>query len=134
MGIFGALGKKNVDKVINGAISGIDKLVFSQEERADFNKNVADSVSTFVKNTVDENSTRSITRRFIAFAVMGVYLILVLGSGIAFFFNEKASIFLFELSKSQSTMAIMVAAFYFSGYYVGKAVSLVKNKNKNDKD
>lgn len=134
MGIFASIGKKNVDKVIGGAISGIDKLFFTKEEKAEFNKNMADSVATFVQSTVGENSIRSITRRFLALSIMGVYLALVLGTAGVYLVDQDYSTFLFSIVKDQSALAIMVAAFYFGGYYAGKFIGSVSNKKKNKTD
>lgn len=117
MGLFS--GKLKITDVFDKASSGIDKLFFTNEERADFNKGIADSQLEFVKQTISENSIRSRTRRYIAVSIIAVYLFLVLASGFSYLFHEEYSKHIFELAnKSLGTLVVMVCAFYFGGYYL----------------
>jgi len=127
-GILGFLGKKSIDTIIGGAVKGIDKLIFTNEEKAEFNKTMADQMLEYTKSTIGENSTRSFTRRIIAFAIMGTYILLVLSAGAVYKWDMTYSAFLFELSKSQSTLAMMVSVFFFGGYYAGKFIGSEKKK------
>jgi len=126
MGLFNKIGRKNVDKIVGGAVSGIDKMFFTKEEKANFNKGMADSLVQFVKQTTEENSIRSITRRFIAFAIMFVYLGLVVSTAVSLLLEGEHTKQLFDLVKDQSFLAIMVTAFYFGGYYAQKFVGSKK--------
>ena len=128
MGIFNKLGSKNVDKIVDGAVKGVDKLFFTNEEKAEFNKSMADAVVEYAQSTMGENTIRSITRRFVAFAIMGTYLLLILSAGAVYLVDENYSTFLFDLAKSQDSLAIMVAVFYFGGYYANKFIGSNRKK------
>jgi len=127
-GILGFLGKKNVDTIIGGAVKGIDKLIFTNEEKAEFNKAMADSVVEFTKSTLGENTARSLTRRYVTYAFVGTFLVLVLGSGAVYLIDKDYSMFLFDLSKSIFSIVMMIAAFFYGGYYAGKFIGSEKKK------
>ena len=55
-------GNKNVDKIVDGAINGIDKAWYTEQERAAH-------YTKFVEQQIDENSIRSRARRVLAFAI-----------------------------------------------------------------
>jgi len=131
MGLFSFLtsDKKTVDKVVDGAISGIDKLFYTNEEKADARKEIAKGVSKFVENTLDENTARSKTRRVIAIMIMGVFLLLIVAAAGVYPLNADYSKFLFEVAGDISTMALMVAAFFFGAHLLGRDI-IGKKKDK----
>jgi len=119
MGLFS--GKLKIKDVFDKVTSGVDKMFFTNEERADFNKNMADSQLEFVKQTVSENSTRSITRRYIAVSIVFVYLFLMLFAVGVYYFDKEYAEFVFNTANvGLGTLVIMVAAFYFGGYYLSQ--------------
>lgn len=132
MGIFSFLSgnAKTVDKVVDGAISGIDKLFYTKEEQRDARAEIAKGVQDFVKNTLDESTARSRTRRVIAIMIMGVFMLLIVGASAAHPFNPEYSKFLFSVAESISTFALMVAAFFFGAHMLGRDIV---NKNKKNK-
>jgi len=130
MGIFSFLksNKKTVDKVVDGAISGIDKIFYTNEERAEARRKLAEGVQGFVETTLDENTARSKTRRVIAIMIMGVFLLLIVGAAAAYPWSSDYSNHLFEIAESMSTFALMVAAFFFGAHMLGR--NLVEKKKK----
>lgn len=132
MGLFSFLSsnKKTVDKVVDGAISGIDKIFYTNEEKADARRKLAEGVQEFVKSTLDENTARSRTRRVIAIMIMGVFLILIIAAAVAYPFDEAYSNFLFEIVGDMSTFALMVAAFFFGAHMLGRNIIPGKKQNK----
>lgn len=128
--LLGFLGRKNVDNIVDGAIKGIDKLVFTNEEKAEFNKSMADAVVEFTKSTLGENTARSITRRYVAYSIVFVFLLLIIASGSVYLVDKDYSIFLFDLAKSIFTMVMMILAFYFGGYYASKFIGSKREKKK----
>ena len=119
MGIFS--GKLKIKDVFDKAASAIGASVFTNQERAEFNKSMADSQLEFVKQTVSENSARSITRRYIAVSIVGVYLFLMLFAVGVYYFDKEYSEFVFKTANTGlGTLVIMVAAFYFGGYYLSQ--------------
>jgi hypothetical protein len=123
-------GKVDVGNVVDSVISAGDKLVFTKEEKAEFNKEMADKLAQYTKDTLSENTIRSKARRFIA--------ILIISNAVITFWvcaylqlrgiDPKFILELF-LGVFGSTSVVMVLAFFFGGYYA-KGISLVKDKKK----
>ncbi|MBS2100715.1 hypothetical protein [Carboxylicivirga linearis] len=115
MGLF---NKLNLDKVFDSVSSGVDKLAFTQEERADFNMKISDKVSEFVGSSLSENTERSKARRTIAYIVVANFFALIWAVIILYFFNENAATFVKGMAVEWQvpTAFIMVLAFFFSAY------------------
>lgn len=126
---MGFLSGKRSDKIIDGAIKGIDALFFTQEEKAQQSLKVADAQMEFLKTTLSENSARSLTRRYLALAIVGVFLLLILGAGMAYPMNQDYAKFLFELVGALNTLVMMVAGFFFGAYMIGSHI-WGKRRNK----
>ena len=122
-------GKVDVGKVVEDVSSGIDKLAFTKEEKAEFNLTVANKLAGFVENTLSENTIRSKTRRHVALLVTYTFLILVLAAIVLHFINPEDSKFIADLVKDSpvSTAFVMVLAFFFGGYYM-RGISINKKK------
>ena len=117
MGIFNGKAADVAEKALGFA----DKFGLTQKEKAE-------GVLEFIKNTIGENSTRSKTRRFVAIAIVSNYLLLINASAVLYCIGlvERAK-FIFELANtSLGTAFVMVLAFFFGGYYVGKFKGQVK--------
>lgn len=123
-----------------------DKLVFSQEERAEVNMKATEGLSNFILATMDENTARSITRRYIAILIITIYLfisLIIIGIGC---FNYALAEKLVELTikLSLGTAFITVIGFFFGSYLLKKYVAptikqsnpggLFNRKNKNEKE
>ncbi len=109
-GISTVLGIASKDKsgLIKKAAEGIDNINLSEEERAQY-------MLEYIKSQDDQNSIRSVARRFIACAVVGLFVLLMLGSGIVWPFNEAYSTRLYDLATSTvMTVAVgSIIGFYF---------------------
>ena len=124
---------KNISKVIDDAASGIDKLFFTKEEKADSLQKIADAQAQFVLQTISENSIRSKTRRYIAVLIMAVFLgFLVFGVGI-YGWNKDWASYAYENAKELSNLALMVAGFYFGSYAISEYIMkpLINKPKKN---
>lgn len=118
MGILGFLtgNAKSVEKVIDAGISGIDKLIFTDEEKADYNQKLQSMHLEFVRISASESTAQSISRRLICLPVVYVWLILVLTSTIAAVFNIQIDAE--SLSNNINTMSTPALAAI--GFYVGR--------------
>lgn len=115
-----------VSNIANGAVSGIDALFFTEEEKAEFSKETMKVWLEVQKVTAGESSIKSITRRLLACAFIAVYLIHLLGASIAYQFSKEYSTHLFNTAKSMNVIVMTIVIFYF-GYY---AVSNVMKAKK----
>ncbi len=75
--LFGSaeVAKDTIEKATDGIYYGLDKLVYTKEEKADDKKINIDQFITFVTSTFNENSIRNITRRWLAWGVTGWILL-----------------------------------------------------------
>ncbi|WP_321514919.1 hypothetical protein [Marinifilum fragile] len=119
---MGFLSSKRSEKIIDGAIKGIDALFFTKEEKAQQSLKVADAQMQYLKTTLSENSARSLTRRYLALAIVGVFLLLILGAGLAYPMNQEYAKFLFKLVGALNTLVMMVAGFFFGAYMIGSHI------------
>ena len=117
MGLFSFLSAKKaadniagaVPKVIDGAISGIDALVFTDEEKSNFIKGL-------LKQLYDNFMPRAISRRVIAVIIIGVFSIFAL-TGLVFAcfgrMNVVNEIIKVAVAFKIGWAAMTVIAFYF---------------------
>ena len=113
------LSKINPMKVLSGVGGFIDESLLSKEE-------VQKAITEHYKNTLQESTPRSLTRRYIAVAIIAVFLLLLVGSAIAYIFNEQYADFLFDLIKEIFGIVLTIIIFYFGGYYGGKMLDKKK--------
>ena len=71
---------KTTSKVIDAGISGLDKMFFTDEERAEYNHKLQQLHLQFVKVAASESTAQSISRRLICLPVIYVWLLLIVAS------------------------------------------------------
>jgi len=131
--LFGS--SKSVDTVVEtaakGIYNGLDALMFTDEEKAQYRAEQAKMVNEFALAAYDQNSIRSITRRWLAFMVMGpcigFMILAAVFHGIGLVLAEPGqysaavdyAAFLFQMASNLLPWAGGVLAFYFGGHLVG---------------
>jgi len=130
MGLF--TKSKTTDKAVDAAISGIDKLFFTKEEKSDYSHKIAELQLRHTEMTLQENSARSITRRYLAILITATFLLLIIGSGVAYAFKEDYANYLFKLAESINTLVLMVAGFFFGAYMIGSHLLDKKVKGRKN--
>ena len=80
MGFLNLLsGNSNsLSKIVDAGIAGADKLVFTQEERADYDRKLQELHLEFIRLSANESSVRSVTRRLICLPIVYSWLFLIL--------------------------------------------------------
>ena len=128
-GLFGG-SSNNADvasKAADGIYNGLDKLIYTDEEKADALAQGREVFLKFIDKAYDQNSIRSVTRRWLAFMIvgptMGIVLLMVISKGIAIFaestgFGEYAK-FLFETTQLLAPWAGGILIFYFGPHLIG---------------
>ncbi len=127
MSVWGFLSgnSKSVEKVVDAGISGLDKLVFTDEERADYHAKLQKLHLQFVQISANESTTQSISRRLICLPVVYSWLAMI-------FMNVWFEVWGFGEVKS-ITFAISqmsVPALAAIGFYVGRHLASDWNKKK----
>jgi hypothetical protein len=123
----------DINKALDIVSKGADKLVFTQEERADLNKETTEGLSQFIKDTASENTARSITRRYVAILVIVVYLLISLVIIAIGIWSTQKALELVKLTNELDlgTAFIAVIAFFFSSYMLKKFVPESRPKKGN---
>ena len=121
--------------IVDGTISGIDKLFYTDEEKAD---NLAERIALHQKGfalwleaqkaLIGESSLRSITRRVLAVMIIGVFLLLLVGAAGVYLVNPEWSAFILTCARALNTLVVAVGVFYFGYYAVSGVVDHIKKK------
>lgn len=128
MSIFGFLksAPNTVEKSVDALIATGDALVFTEEEKANNRKASFAWMLEFERILADQNSSRSLTRRYIATAVVFEWLLLHLVSVAVVFFDADISKNIFDVANNQNWVVGLIAAFYFAPHMIGRAVQGAK--------
>ena len=119
-------------KVIDGVTSGIDKLFFTDEEKADVSQKAMDSIYSFIKTTMDESSIRSITRRVLAVLIVATFLFLLVMGAILYGLSADWSARFLECAGTLSNLVLAVSVFYFGPYQVGGMIKNIRGKKDDE--
>ena len=114
MGVLDFISKINPQKAFDTVAKGVDKLNFSNQERAALNVALADKVAEYAEKTLSENTVRSKTRRLISYVIVFAYIALVVYS----LFTDQSYVQELVKDSALQTAFIMVLAFFFGGYYI----------------
>ena len=123
--IFGT--PKVIDTVADTVKSGVgmlDNAFYTEQEKAANNAKMMDLWLEIQKTTASENSIRSITRRYLAWVVMGTYVLIVLMACVVWKSDPAwAEYILSLLTKTNlSYLALIVGFFYFGSYAIGQYI------------
>lgn len=125
MGFFDwfSSGSKAAEKVLDASIRGLDALVFTDEERAELNKQLGAQWLELQKVIGNESSIRSVTRRVIACAIIFPFIALVIAAAIAYPYSASYAAFLVSLAESKFGWLVLgVGGFYFGPYLISRAL------------
>lgn len=106
--IFGS--KKNTETLVDGAVSGMDKLFYTDEERSE---DMAKTREWFLRY-LEASQPQNLSRRFIAIIVVGLWAFLVLLAVLAWQWNQDYSEYIFAVIKdAMLTPFNIIIGFYF---------------------
>ena len=106
--LFG--GSDAADQTVDSVSSGIDKMFYTDEEKADANKEAFKLFIEYQKATQPQN----LARRLIALIVVGLFSLLTLVSVISWPFNMEFSEFTQDiLAQNVLPLTVVVISFYF---------------------
>ena len=140
MSLFGWFqkGGAQVDKITDAVINSGDALFYTEEEKAEAAQERQRLYFKFLELSRDENSIKSITRRIIAFAVIGQWLLFLnicVGLYLAGAFTDGdksqyfgAAGFVFDIIKDMFWFVFAVGSFYFGAGIIN---NMAKNKPSN---
>jgi hypothetical protein len=125
----GSKGVDMADKVLDGAVSGLDKLFFTDEEKAEFKQNAGKMYLEHQKIILSENTARSITRRILAVMIIGVFLAGLVFAVAIWKYNSAWAAFTLKVAGNLSTGFGAIIVFYYGYYAVGNLMDKRKGKD-----
>jgi len=122
--IFGS--SKNTETIVDGAVNGIDKLFYTDEEKAEGMEKMRDWYLRYLEASQPQN----LARRFISVLIVGLFVLLILAAVIAWPFMPYYSEFIFMVIEDNvATPFAIIMGFYFAAHI---ARQLPRKKGSND--
>lgn len=113
--------------VIENGMSAIDKMFYTEEEKAENANKVMDSWLKMQHALRDESSVRSITRRFIALAFVSIFLLDTQIAVVLLLMGEKELLQgMISLLGYFTTGVGVILFFYFSSHAIGSVIKMKK--------
>ena len=119
MGIFSFLkAPETMGKMLDAVINAGDALVYTEEEKSEMKKKMAEIHLDHIKATAGENNQTSIARRWLATIITLPFVFLTLGSAIfeACGKSDIAEHWQALAMDDHSMLVMMTAAFYFGNH------------------
>lgn len=111
--IFGS--SKNTETIVNGAVSGLDKMFFTKEEQAEYRQKGAEWFLEYLKATQPQN----LARRLIAMTIVMLWAFLVVAGVSMYKFDTGYSQFIFDVLRDiVMNPFLMIMGFYFAAHVV----------------
>lgn len=121
MSLLGFLkAPETMSKAMDAVIKGGDALVYTEEEKSEMRKKMAEIHLKHIETTNKENTATSIARRWLAMVITVPFVFLTLGSAILDLVGKKeVGNHWQELAMADySNLVMMVAIFYFGNHMV----------------
>ena len=116
MGLFSWFqkGGEQVEKITDAVIKSGDALFYTAEEKEENAAKRRDLYFKFLELSRDENSIKSVTRRVLAFAVIGQWLLMLnVAMGLYLFGLTEQATFVFSMIQDVFWFVFAVGSFYF---------------------
>ena len=110
------------EKITSGIISGLDKLIFTEEEKSDVQQKASETLLDFWKTIALENTEQSQARRMLATMTFKVYFFLLLAGVTVYGFDVGYSKFIFDVAGTMTWLVAGVAAIYFGPNQLSKII------------
>ncbi len=111
--IFGS--SKNTETIVDGAVSGLDKMFFTKEEKAEANIQLGDWYLKYLSATQPQN----LARRLIAMIIVLLWALLIVSGVTIYKFDPGYSMFIFDiLANVVMNPFLMIMGFYFLAHTV----------------
>ena len=112
-------GSEAAEKVLDAGIRGLDALVFTDEEKLEFQRKLADQWIKLQETLGEETTVRGVTRRILAVLFSGAYLLLSTAAVVMYAFSTEYANFIWEVCNGQlGWITLAVAGFYFGPYFL----------------
>ena len=117
------------EKTTDGIIGGIDKIFYTEQEKAEAKKKWFDGWLDLQKIISNESTPTAISRRILAFMIMGPFVSLIVFGVVIYKFDTAWAQFILSQGVERlSLLASAVGATYFIKDAVVKAIQANKDK------
>ena len=111
--IFGS--SKNTETIVNGAVAGLDKMFYTNEEKAEGMEKMREWYLRYLEATQPQN----LSRRLIAVAVVGLWAFLVIIATAVYRFDPDYGQFVFEVIDENVNLPFgIIIGFYFAAHVI----------------
>ena len=107
-------------RITDGIIDGVDKVIYTAEEKADAKQKTHELILELWKQISTENSQQSIARRELAKMVFKVYLCMFLMAVAVYPFNLAYAKFIFSLVGELFWLVSAIGVIYFGPHQLQK--------------
>ena len=111
--IFGS--SKNTETIVDGAVSGLDKMFFTAEEKSEANAKLSEWYLRYLEASQPQN----LARRFIAIIVVVLWSMMILCGVLTWRMDSEYSVFIFDTLRDIVNAPFMIIiGFYFAAHVV----------------
>ena len=113
-----------VADTVKSGVGMLDNAFYTDQEKAANNVKMMEVWLEIQKTTASENSVRSITRRILAWLIMGVYTFIVIAACVIWKIDSVWAEYIKNMltETNLSYLALIVGFFYFGSYAVGQYI------------
>lgn len=128
---------KALNAVIDGVSNGLDKLVYTDEEKADAAAKERSEARQMVVGWMAATQGQNLARRLIALSITGVWLLDIIlaqvAGAVAIFVDESAKIeelakFMMSGAMEMNSAVMLILAFYFAAPHMGDIAKAVTGR------
>ena len=116
--------------VVDGAIAGIDKLWFTDEEKSEASGKVLEIVLERARIAQGESSVRSMTRRLVALTFCMPFVVMSLFAIAVYRFDKEWAVFALSVAVSWKYIMVTIVLWFFGSYGVGYILDKKKDKSQ----
>lgn len=126
-----------ISSVIDNVSSGLDKLVYTDEEKADAAAKERSEARQMVVGWMAATQGQNLARRLIALSITGVWLLDIVlaqvAGAVAIFVDESAKIeelakFMMDGAMQMNNAVMLILAFYFAAPHMGDIAKAVTGR------
>jgi len=137
--LFGS--DKALTAVVDGVSSGLDKLVYTDEEKADAAARERTEARQMVVGWMAATQGQNLARRLIALSITGVWLIDIIlaqvAGAVAIFVEDSAKVeelakFMMDGAMEMNSAVMLILAFYFAAPHMGDIAKAVTGRMTKD--
>ncbi len=108
--------------IVDGLISGIDKIAYTDEEKAEARQKGSETILKFWEVIAKENSEQSKARRILAKMTFQVFFFFLLAAAVVYKFDPEYAKFLLILAGKIMFLVSAIGVIYFGPHQLQKIV------------